>query len=83
MCGIAAFLDVAGSMDETVLRPTAGTLRHRGPNDSGLSLQRGNHAVVGLAQTRLSILDLSEAGQQPMVYGRNSPRRPVSPVPTV
>ena len=72
MCGIAGFLDFSGGMDEGLLRQMAGTLRHRGPDDSGVLLQNVNDGVVGLADTRLSILDLSEAGHQPMVFGNLS-----------
>ena len=40
----------------------SGVLRHRGPDDSGLSL----YGPVGFAFRRLAILDLSPAGHQPM-----------------
>jgi asparagine synthase (glutamine-hydrolysing) len=66
MCGIAGYVDrsgrhagLAGELDQAVT-----ALRHRGPNDQGTWLQ---DAGVGLGQTRLSILDLSSNGHQPMV----------------
>lgn len=40
------------------------TLAHRGPDDSGLYIDQEHN--VGLAHTRLSILDLSSLGHQPM-----------------
>jgi asparagine synthase (glutamine-hydrolysing) len=40
------------------------TLRHRGPDDAGTWIEPGGR--VGLAHTRLSIVDLSPAGRQPM-----------------
>ena len=40
------------------------SLRHRGPDDEGLFL--AHDGVAGLVNTRLSILDLSTAGHQPM-----------------
>ena len=41
-------------------------LSHRGPNDRGLELFELNHGQVLLGHTRLSIIDLSAAGHQPM-----------------
>lgn len=64
MCGIAGFL---GGPDhsEVVMRGMSATLRHRGPDDSGTwcDAERG----VALVHRRLSIVDLSCAGHQPMV----------------
>jgi asparagine synthase (glutamine-hydrolysing) len=42
-------------------------LAHRGPDDSGLSSQQVSGGHLHLAQTRLSIIDLSPAGHQPMM----------------
>ncbi|MBH46522.1 MAG: asparagine synthase (glutamine-hydrolyzing) [Flavobacteriaceae bacterium] len=67
MCGIigslARFKD-AGLTD----RVTAGRecLIHRGPNDQGLSVHESNGCNLVLGHTRLSIIDLSEDGRQPM-----------------
>lgn len=47
---------------EALASRMAGTLRHRGPDDSGAFVQDG----VVLAHTRLAIIDLSSAGHQPM-----------------
>lgn len=41
-------------------------LRHRGPNDQGSELADGAIGKVALGQTRLSIIDLSTGGHQPM-----------------
>jgi asparagine synthase (glutamine-hydrolysing) len=46
------------------LLDAATSLKHRGPDDSGLYLDEKNG--VGLAHRRLSIIDLSDAGRQPM-----------------
>ena len=67
MCGLVGFLGgIAGAdCDETLLRRMANTLIHRGPDDGGYwcdSKQR-----IGFGHRRLSILDLSPAGHQPMV----------------
>ena len=64
MCGIAGVLGGAGGLNETVARMTA-TLAHRGPDDEGVWVDR--QARVGLGHRRLSIIDLSPAGHQPML----------------
>lgn len=50
---------------ECTVRSMAATLAHRGPDDTGIWFDKG--AGVALAHRRLSILDLSPAGHQPMV----------------
>jgi asparagine synthase (glutamine-hydrolysing) len=63
MCGIAGFSYPSGS-SSTAIVAARDALSHRGPDDSGLfeDLAHG----IGLAHTRLSILDLSLLGHQPM-----------------
>jgi asparagine synthase (glutamine-hydrolysing) len=66
MCGITgalAFTDDFAA-DEATVRRMADTIRHRGPDDSGaVALSRDR---VALGHRRLSIIDLSSAGRQPM-----------------
>ena len=63
MCGIAGiFRFDAGQVDRSSLNELAKTLAHRGPDGQGIYQQDS----VGLAHTRLAIIDL-EGGQQPMV----------------
>jgi asparagine synthase (glutamine-hydrolysing) len=65
MCGIAGYLLSAGlDSPEATLSRMANAIRHRGPDDSGLWVDRA--VGIGLAHRRLSILDLSTAGHQPM-----------------
>ena len=62
MCGITGILNKrSGSPDQRLLQRMISTLRHRGPDDSGVYV----NGPVGLAHSRLSIIDL-ETGQQPM-----------------
>jgi asparagine synthase (glutamine-hydrolysing) len=61
MCGIAGF---SGSFKEELLGRMARAIAHRGPDDSGISFLR--EEGIGLAHRRLSIIDLSSAGHQPM-----------------
>ncbi|MCX5839558.1 MAG: asparagine synthase (glutamine-hydrolyzing) [Deltaproteobacteria bacterium] len=67
MCGICGKLDFTGSpVDEDLLRRMNGLLAHRGPDDSGVYLRHEGGVSCGLGHRRLSIIDLSEAGRQPM-----------------
>ena len=59
MCGIAGFV---GNGSGKELEAMSREIAHRGPDDSGLYLGNG----IGLAFRRLSIIDLSPAGHQPM-----------------
>jgi asparagine synthase (glutamine-hydrolysing) len=63
MCGICGIVDYHGPpVSGPLLERMAATLRHRGPDDHGTAPL----GPAGLAQTRLSIIDLSPAGHQPM-----------------
>lgn len=66
MCGICGFISKKCiSLKE--LKYMNDTMYHRGPNDSGAEIFEGfGGYYVGLAQRRLSILDLSMLGHQPM-----------------
>ena len=72
MCGIAGFIDFKGDLDKGLLRSMVASLRHRGPDDSGVLVHSSSHGVVGLGHARLAILDLTESGHQPMTYGHLS-----------
>ena len=62
MCGIAGIFEFKeNTVSLDLLRSMADRLRHRGPDDWGFH----NAGSVGLAHTRLSIIDLA-GGQQPM-----------------
>lgn len=66
MCGIAGYYLKAGTASDPGFLAGARTaLAHRGPDDSGVFEDRAHG--VGLVQTRLSILDLSALGHQPML----------------
>ena len=67
MCGIAGFiLGPRARLDSALtLQRMNDVLAHRGPDGSGTWLDLDG--VVGLGHRRLAIVDLSEAGRQPMV----------------
>ena len=61
MCGIAGY---SGSFDPGLLDGMSMRIRHRGPDDQGTFVDA--RAGIGLAHRRLSIIDLSPLGHQPM-----------------
>lgn len=65
MCGIFGTLSLS-PMDPSLLERAAGIQRHRGPDASGIEQLKVGQLQVGLAHQRLAILDLSDAGRQPM-----------------
>jgi len=68
MCGIAGFLDPRPALGAEALARTAEAMaipmHHRGPDDAGVWTDPA--AGIALAHRRLSIVDLSPAGHQPM-----------------
>jgi asparagine synthase (glutamine-hydrolysing) len=60
VCGIAGF----NWKDNGIIDAMTETMRHRGPDDRGTYLDDN----VSLGHTRLSILDLSPKGHQPMYF---------------
>jgi len=69
MCGICGIVDFGGKepLDAAVLERMVGTLSHRGPDDRGVKIFIGNEGPrIGLGHARLSIIDLSPRGHQPM-----------------
>jgi len=68
MCGIVGFCDFSKKSNKQTLVKMTDILHHRGPDDSGYSFYENEFAHIGLGHRRLSILDLSEHGHQPMIY---------------
>lgn len=66
MCGICGYINKK-LIDTEILTMMNDTMYHRGPDDSGKWEAQMDMYAVGFAQRRLSILDLSELGHQPMV----------------
>ncbi|MEM7571982.1 MAG: asparagine synthase (glutamine-hydrolyzing) [Bacteroidota bacterium] len=69
MCGISGFVDIKGKYRiraDFILRAMTNSLQHRGPDGAGYELRQVGTVNIGLGHRRLSILDLSEAGHQPM-----------------
>ena len=64
MCGIVGYWDKRGA-DAPVVERMAMQIQHRGPDDAGVWLNE--EGDLALAHRRLSIIDLTPAGHQPMI----------------
>lgn len=68
MCGITGFIDFSSKSTYEHLTCMTNALTHRGPDDSGVSIVDVDGVQIGLGHRRLSIIDLSINGHQPMHY---------------
>jgi asparagine synthase (glutamine-hydrolysing) len=68
MCGIFGIAKSDGRLDQSLLEGSVSSLAHRGPDAAGNHVMRGSFGAVGFGHTRLAILDLSDAGVQPMIF---------------
>jgi asparagine synthase (glutamine-hydrolysing) len=67
MCGIAGIVGEGWPIAGEAQRKLVSALKHRGPDDWGVK-QAPNKAI--LVHTRLSVIDTSESGHQPMAFGK-------------
>lgn len=63
MCGIAGIVNFEQEVSKESILEMCNTMVHRGPDAEGVFID----GSVGLGHRRLSIIDLSESGNQPMV----------------
>ena len=66
MCGIYGYISLKERAQSQVLRGMGDALKHRGPDDEGEMISNLEDMSIGLGHKRLSIIDLSSAGKQPM-----------------
>jgi asparagine synthase (glutamine-hydrolysing) len=66
MCGITGFCDFNKHLGKDALLNATDVLRHRGPDNGNTEIYELENANIGFGHRRLSILDLSEQGNQPM-----------------
>ena len=64
MCGIAGF--VSPDYTKEQLHAVTNILQHRGPDAEGFFFEKRGKQHIGLGHRRLSIIDMSEAANQPM-----------------
>lgn len=70
MCGITGYINYKSQEDNGVISRMTDTLVHRGPESGGSkTFDAGHQSLLALGHRRLSIIDLSSAGQQPMESG--------------
>ena len=69
MCGIAGFLTTEKYEFESILKKMGKAIYHRGPDSSGVWYDE--NSGIGFSHRRLSILDLSKEGNQPMFSENN------------
>ncbi|PPR78822.1 MAG: Asparagine synthetase [glutamine-hydrolyzing] 1 [Alphaproteobacteria bacterium MarineAlpha2_Bin1] len=63
MCGVTGYINLNGEpASKLIIKNMIDLISHRGPDDTGSYISD----TVGLGHARLSIIDLSEAGRQPM-----------------
>ena len=66
MCGIFGVVSRGALLPADLLAKATRSLTHRGPDDSGTFILNAADEEIGFAHTRLSIIDLSPLGHQPM-----------------
>lgn len=68
MCGIVGFCDFRKKSSEDNLNAMMKVIEHRGPDAKGHLFYDVKETTIGLGHQRLSILDLTDEGRQPMVH---------------
>lgn len=66
MCGISGVIGSNKKISKEILQKMTGAIAHRGPDGDGHWINKAGN--VGLGHRRLSIIDLSDDGRQPMSY---------------
>ena len=64
MCGIAGIITKQGQPEKKQIQAMLDLIKYRGPDDSGIFIEN----EVGFGHNRLSIIDTSSAGHQPLFY---------------
>lgn len=70
MCGIAGFIHkkTTSPQDSIELDRMLDSIKHRGPDGYGTEIYTGNNYTIAFGHRRLSIIDLSDGGLQPMNF---------------
>lgn len=68
MCGIVGYIIKNKTIEPKVFAKMVNSIEYRGPDDTGLYFDNYGNTQTGIGHRRLSILDLSELGHQPMQF---------------
>jgi len=68
MCGFCGYINYKRPVNGNVIKSMVEVINHRGPDDSGYYEDINDNYQLALGHARLSILDLSPLGHQPMHY---------------
>lgn len=68
MCGLLGIVDYKKSINTNLFNEMLNSLKHRGPDDEGIEVFSLDSCSVFLGHRRLSIIDISSNGHQPMLY---------------
>ena len=73
MCGITGFCDFSKKLNIEHLSKANAVLQHRGPDSGNEEVYDARNATIGFGHRRLSILDVSVNGSQPILkkYEKN------------
>src|SRR5690606_7586362 len=68
MCGLLGIVDYEKSVSTSLFNEMLNSLKHRGPDDEGIEVFSLDSCSIFLGHRRLSIIDISSNGHQPMLY---------------
>lgn len=68
MCGLLGIVDYKKSINASLFNEMLNSLKHRGPDDEGVEVFSLDSCAIFLGHRRLSIIDISSNGHQPMFY---------------
>jgi asparagine synthase (glutamine-hydrolysing) len=68
MCGITGYCSFRKTFNSEVINSMTASMAHRGPDADGTHLHNDELYQIGFGHKRLSILDLSQGGKQPMHF---------------
>ena len=68
MCGLLGIVDYKKSVNASLFNEMLNSLKHRGPDDEGVEVFSLDSCSIFLGHRRLSIIDISSNGHQPMLY---------------